>query len=111
MRRVWMILTIVVVGAALAGEPGPQLKLLGTLEGGRPGVYQTIAFSPDGKLLASTDSDRDAARPSVKLWDVKKRKVIATLKGPGLSSFTSSLAFSPDGKTLAVGGYGDRGKS
>ena len=54
-----------------------------------------MAFSPDGKTLASGGVD-----DSIKLWDVATGKNTATLKGHAFS-----VAFSPDGKTLASGGY------
>ena len=87
----------------MAGEPGPQLKFLGRMEGARPQVYTPIAFSPDGKALASSDINDDDRVAAVKLWDVDKRKVLATLRQ---TLSISSLSFSPDGKTLAVGGGG-----
>jgi WD40 repeat protein len=52
-----------------------------------------LAFSPDGKMLISTASDE-----SPHLWDVTTGKVIRLLGPAG-----SSVAFSPDGKTVAIG--------
>jgi len=101
MRLVWMFLGVAMVPPVMAGEPGPQLKLLGTLEGARPRVYAPIAFSPDGKTLASCEEKESGS--VVKLWDVDKRKVRATLQH---TFGVSSVAFSPDGKTLATGGGG-----
>jgi dipeptidyl aminopeptidase/acylaminoacyl peptidase len=102
-----MFLAVALVPAVMAGESSPQLKFLGTLEGARPSVYSTIAFSPDGKLLAVGDYevaliDEDGkdhpGHSLVQLWDVDKRKVIATLRGH--SDADLSLVFSRDGKTL-----------
>jgi WD40 repeat protein len=88
----------------MAGQSGRQLKLLGTLEGARPALYWPVAFSPDGKTLAT--GRRDLSKPDepgeINLWDVAKRKVIATFKMHADSG--GSLAFSPDGRTLAAGG-------
>jgi WD40 repeat protein len=56
-----------------------------------------VAFSPDGKTLASGSLDN-----SVRLWDVASHRQV----GPPLTGHTdnvSSVAFSPDGKTLASG--------
>jgi hypothetical protein len=104
MRPVSMFLAVAVVPAVTAGEPGRQLKPLGTLEGARPAVLRsTVAFSPDGKTLASSTDG------IVKLWDVDKRQVIATLRqtlrddGPDNKS-VAAVAFSPDGKILALAG-------
>lgn len=54
-----------------------------------------VAFSPDGKLLASAGLDR-----KVQVWDVETRKNLRTLEHP---SAVTGLAFSPDGKRLATG--------
>jgi WD40 repeat protein len=57
------------------------------------GVY-SVAFSPDGKTLASASGDN-----TIKLWNLQSQKPIATLAGH--SNSVNSVAFSPDGLTLA----------
>jgi WD40 repeat protein len=52
----------------------------------------SIAFSPDGSLLASAET----------IWDVKSKKVLHKLD----RGEAGKPAFSPDGKWLAVGGVG-----
>src|SRR5262249_12625772 len=56
-----------------------------------------IAFSPDGKALAS-----GGKRKVVHLWDVATRREVRAFDNPG--GRTLSLAFSPDGQTLATRG-------
>jgi WD40 repeat protein len=53
-----------------------------------------LAFSPDGKLLASASND-----VSIKLWNVATGNLIQTLLGHTQPAI--SLAFSPDGALLA----------
>ena len=65
---------------------------------GHGGVVSSVAFSNDGKTLASGSFDS-----TVKLWDVATRQELATLKGHG--GVVSSVAFSNDGKTLASGSF------
>jgi len=60
------------------------------------GTVFAVAFSPDGKLLATGGSDG-----VVRCWEVTSGKELLTCKGH--SSLVRSVAFSPDGKTLASG--------
>ena len=65
-------------------------------------TVESIAFSPDGKMLASGGSMQNGI---IELWDVSKKQLKSTLKGPA-DIVVYSVAFSPDGKTLAsTGGY------
>ena len=63
-----------------------------------------VAFSPDGKTLATANADG----ANVQLWDTATRSLITTITFPssptGVVPFgaSSTLAFSPDGKTLAI---------
>src|SRR5262249_1385325 len=62
---------------------------------------KAVAFSPDGKTLASGGGIRESriVTGEVKLWDVATGKEKANFKGK-LDSM-EAIAFSPDGKTLA----------
>ena len=60
----------------------------------------SVAFSPDGKTLASGSWDN-----TIILWDVSNRQSPVQLGAPlsGHGIVVDSVAFSPDGKTLASG--------
>jgi len=65
-------------------------------------IVSALAFSPDGKRIASGEYDKIG-----KVWDFQSGKVIRTLNGH--QGLILSLDFSPDGKLLATGG--GRGKA
>ncbi len=78
-------------------------RLLRRLPGTR--LMQAVELSPDGSRLATADWELGggAGKSSVQIWDVpswRRVRTIAALDGVQLSS----LAFSPDGNELAVGG-------
>jgi len=86
--------------AAWRVSPTPEAHAGMLLAAARPsiGVLDTpsdaVAFSPDGKTLATGGS-----LDSVRLWDVATHREVATLSGH--TEAVQSLVFSPDGKTLA----------
>ena len=58
-----------------------------------------LAFSPDSKTLAVADSLWRVAT----LWDTISGRRIGTLEGHARG--VESVAFSPDGETIATGGF------
>ena len=73
-------------------------QCVATLQG-HTGMVTTIAFSPDGRLLVSGNTDS-----TVRLWRVEDRQCVATLQEHGKFD-VPAVAFSPDGRLLASGTY------
>ncbi len=85
--------------------------VLARIEGRADQLIACVRFSPDGKLLAASSGPKASARAAitggltarsvVTLWDVATRRELAALEGH--TQAIPSIAFSPDGKTLATG--------
>jgi WD40 repeat protein len=67
------------------------------------GFVNSVAFSPDGRTLASGESGNttDPNTTSLKMWDMPNLRMLRAAQGP--ASGVSSVAFSRDGRTLAFG--------
>jgi RNA polymerase sigma factor (sigma-70 family) len=65
-------------------------------------VVFAVAFSPDGRLLASGGYDNDQTGYFFRLWEVGTGKELRRFTG--LKQGIRTLAFSPDGTLLASGG-------
>ncbi len=89
---IFLLLSVIYTGAGVATAQKPELYV----QTGHAGPIYSVAYSPDGKILASSSEDQ-----TIKLWNVETRREILTLPGIGR---IMSIAFSPDGKLLASSG-------
>ena len=85
-------LKVEVIGQVLFWDVATGTQI-GAIKGHGKGVTQ-VAFSRDGKLLASSSSDN-----AIKIWDVSTRKELRTLTGH--TANIESMDFSPDSRLLA----------
>jgi WD40 repeat protein len=86
----------------LAGDPLPDgaLARLGTTRFSPGATIVDIAYSPDGRILASTDRDGE-----LELWDAatgRRRLAIVLDEKDVVNARIQGMAFAPDGRTIAV---------
>ena len=70
---------------------------------GHEGTANSVAFSPDGRLLASGNSEGE-----VRIWDIENGGEPLLLNAQdtnGQNKAVTALAFSSDGTLLAAGGH------
>src|SRR5712691_11765849 len=75
----------------------PGFTLRHTLRGHEK-IISRIAWSPDGRILASPSEDG-----TIRLWNIQTGELLRTLTGH--TGWVVSVAWSPDGKVLASGSF------
>jgi WD40 repeat protein len=64
---------------------------------GNPTGTNALAFSPDGRIIATADVDE-----TIRIWDLVKGELTSTMhEGVG---WVKTIAFAPDGRKIAFGG-------
>ena len=87
-----VLASLAVIYLTLTPRTSPVRTLLG-----HTGWVESVAFSPDGRILASGSDDR-----TIKLWRVSDGHLIQTLSQDSSGGVTS-VAFSMNGRILASG--------
>src|SRR5438132_4010712 len=90
----WVFAALLTLANALCWAQKPEL----IVQTGHTHWVRSVAFSPDGKILASGSIDN-----TVKLWELKTGREIRSLVGH--TGDVSSVAFSSDSKILASASY------
>ncbi|MBI1916678.1 MAG: sigma-70 family RNA polymerase sigma factor [Planctomycetes bacterium] len=94
-----------------SGEQIPAVGIYETATGKRirsfstRGLCGSMALSPDGKLLAATDTGQDGGA-LIHVWEVATGTEVRRLVGH--ADPIDSIAFSPDGRTLLWGGQREK---
>ena len=104
MRRCITLLILLSCQHVGAQEPAAAPPILVLDSGGHTSIVWKVLFTPDGKELISVSDDK-----TIRFWDVASGEPIRVLRppiGPGHEGRLYAAALSPDGRTLAVGGWG-----
>ena len=99
----WVGVSVLVAAAAPAGWGGQGTQITRTSLRGHRGYVSSVAFSPDGTMLASTN------REEIRIWDVATESTRRILHPAGY--WPSEIAFTSDGQGLVSAGKADRGSS
>ncbi len=86
----------------ISAVPSDSPPILVLDPGGHTSRVSRVLFTPDGKQIVSVSSDK-----MVRVWDALTGEPLRTLHlpmGSGTEGALNSLAISPDGKRIAVGG-------
>lgn len=94
LRILAAVFAVLVISSPVLANEKPEIFV----QMGHSLVVTSVAFSPDGRYIASGSADN-----TVKLWEVSTSREIRTLLGR--KSGVSSVAFSPDGRYIVSGSW------
>ena len=97
-----LLLGLAFSSVALAADT-PEKPILVLDSGGHTAMVRKVLFTPDGRELITVSEDK-----TIRVWDVASGEPLRVLRppiGPGREGMLYAAALSPDGRTLAVGGF------
>ncbi len=102
LRALLVLACLCHAGVAARAAEGPDFRL-DFDTGGHRAFVKDLAFTPDGQFIVSASDDK-----TIRIWDWQSGVSVRTLRGhlgDGNDGKVFAVAVSPDGKTIAVGGY------
>lgn len=102
-KKVFILVFVALMGSINA-QVAKEDPILVIDPRGHSAMINVIIFTPDGRRLISVSEDK-----TIRLWDVESGEILDTLRGQvgeGPEGKLFAGALSPDGRTLAVGGFG-----
>ena len=103
MRYCTVFLATLLLPALAIAQGRGQKPILVLDAGGHTDRVNKVLFTPGGQQVISVSGDK-----TIRLWDVGTGETVRVLRppaGPGAEGMLFAAALSPDGRTLAVGGY------
>jgi WD40 repeat protein len=92
-------------GGLVLWDLASRKRLIGEPLAVKEGSVGSVAFSPDGKIIAAGYQGDNPRESGLVLWDVAAHKRLVAEPLAVQEGFVTGVAFSPDGKTIAAG-YG-----
>ncbi len=102
-KKITIYVLIAILTFGTTGANADEKPILTINPGGHTAMVNELIFTPDGRELISAGNDK-----VIRVWDVETGELNRTLRGQvdqGDGGIIYAAALSPNGRTLAVGGY------
>lgn len=102
-RLLFALVVLFIAANRAAAEDSAPSFFLDLDTGGHRAAVKDVAWTPDGQFLVSASDDK-----TIRVWDAASGVSVRTIRGqigPGNEGKVFAVAVSPDGKTIAAGGW------